>query len=153
MKLFIVVSGYLTTQNSILMVLNKWRQEDSASWSLPGGTLEDDRKETLTTALKREFLEETGVEVKKVGALLYVVETISESRQEHFINFTYEIIEADSRQMVKPVHDEFVVDVRMVPLEEVSSLPALPSIKEPLLNYLNTKKIGFHQYLKTFSTD
>lgn len=45
-----------------LLVINKNRGPYINRFDLPGGSLEDG--ESLTTALKREFLEETGIEVQ-----------------------------------------------------------------------------------------
>ncbi|GIP35350.1 hypothetical protein J2TS4_45600 [Paenibacillus sp. J2TS4] len=48
------------SQEHILMVRN--RKGDSSYWSLPGGAVE--AGETLEQALKRETMEETGLEVE-----------------------------------------------------------------------------------------
>ncbi|MGG4489847.1 NUDIX hydrolase [Metabacillus idriensis] len=55
------VYGIYTDGNKIL-VINKNRGPYINRYDLPGGSLEDG--ESLTGALKREFLEETGIEVK-----------------------------------------------------------------------------------------
>ncbi|TDL82430.1 NUDIX hydrolase [Peribacillus frigoritolerans] len=55
------VYGIYTDGNKIL-VINKNRGPYINRYDLPGGSLEDG--ESLTVALKREFLEETGFEVK-----------------------------------------------------------------------------------------
>ncbi len=152
MKLFIVASGYLKTAKGILMVANEWRPEDPTLWSLPGGTWENG-KETLTQTLEREFVEETGVKIKKVGDLLYTIESISQSRQEHFMNMTFEVIDADMSGLMVPENDERVVDFKLVPSEQISELPMLTSMKEPLMKYIGGDNVRFHQYLKTFKTD
>ncbi|MFJ3219613.1 NUDIX domain-containing protein [Kitasatospora sp. NPDC086801] len=51
------------------MLLLNQDTEGPRTWSLPGGKVEDG--ETLAGALRREMLEETGLDVE-VGSLLYV---------------------------------------------------------------------------------
>lgn len=49
------VYGILRQQNTVLLTKDKW----SKKWGIPGGGI--DKKETPQQALKREFLEETGL--------------------------------------------------------------------------------------------
>ena len=61
------VTGILIENNQLLLV--KQRVSPGRAWSLPGGRVE--AGETLDEAIKREMLEETGLEIK-VEKLLYV---------------------------------------------------------------------------------
>ncbi|MBS4216463.1 MULTISPECIES: NUDIX domain-containing protein [Neobacillus] len=59
----ITVSGYITNENQeTLLVKTYWRAD---TWELPGGGV--DEGETLDTALVREILEETGIQVELHG--------------------------------------------------------------------------------------
>ncbi|UAL53574.1 NUDIX hydrolase [Bacillus sp. CMF21] len=59
----VTVSGYITNkEGEVLLVNTFWRTD---TWELPGGAV--DEGETLDTALCREILEETGIEVKLHG--------------------------------------------------------------------------------------
>lgn len=153
MKTFIIVSGYLKTQKGVLLVANKWRSKEPVSWSLPGGTWEQG-KETVIAALKREFLEETGMKIKEIGDPLYITESVSESRKEHFMNITFNILKISAVNATKKISDRFVVESRFVSSKKIKGLTMLPSIKKPLLEYISgDKKIKFYHFPKTFSTD
>lgn len=59
----ISVAGYITNPaGEVLLVRTTWRQD---TWECPGGQVE--RGETLSAALRREVLEETGIEAKLMG--------------------------------------------------------------------------------------
>lgn len=153
MKLYIVVSGLLSNQDGILMVGNKWRPEDPILYSLPGGRWEQEQGETLTEALIREMKEETGILVDKVGDLIYLVESISPSRQEHFINMVFRIESYEKQNIELDTDDEFVVDAKYIARDDIKKLTMLPSFREPLINYLDGSAKKYYQYLKTFSED
>ena len=63
------VTGIVLKDNSILLV--KQKIDDNRKWSLPGGRVESG--ETLSAALKRELLEETGLSVE-IHHFLYLCE-------------------------------------------------------------------------------
>ncbi len=62
-KHIVAVSGYITNEDDeVLLVKTHWRAD---TWELPGGQVEEG--ESLDTALRREILEETGIEVTLHG--------------------------------------------------------------------------------------
>jgi len=61
-------------------------KNERCCWEFPGGSVE--YGETLTAALKREMLEEYGVEIA-VGELLDVVDHILPSEGQHWVSPTY----------------------------------------------------------------
>ncbi|KOV22524.1 DNA mismatch repair protein MutT [Streptomyces sp. XY413] len=75
------VTGIVIEDGQILLLDQD--TDGDRSWSLPGGKVEPG--ETLEEALKREMLEETGVEVE-VGRLLYVCDVT----HAHVVHITFE---------------------------------------------------------------
>jgi len=59
------------------------RRKDNGRWSLPGGVV--DWGEDLTTSLKRELAEETGLEVTEVGRLVGVYSSPERDTRFHSI--------------------------------------------------------------------
>ncbi len=74
-KLRIRVCGICQQDNQLLLIRHKpFAQNKNGLWSLPGGGLQ--YGETLQMGLKREFKEETGLEVE-VGDFLFMHEFIA----------------------------------------------------------------------------
>jgi 8-oxo-dGTP diphosphatase len=61
------VCGVLIHENRVLSINHIGLNTDNIFWSLPGGGLQEN--ETIESALKREFLEETGLKVEIVEFL------------------------------------------------------------------------------------
>ncbi|MEK3886301.1 NUDIX hydrolase [Bacillus sp. FSL K6-3431] len=62
-KHIVAVSAYVTNRkNEVLLVKTHWRSD---TWELPGGQVEEG--ESLDEAVRREFLEETGIIIKPIG--------------------------------------------------------------------------------------
>lgn len=85
-KIRIRVCGVLIKDNSILLVQHKLKKNKELFWSPPGGGVKFG--ERLTDALKREFLEETNLEVE-VGKFLTIHEYIEDPL--HAIDLFFEI--------------------------------------------------------------
>jgi ADP-ribose pyrophosphatase YjhB (NUDIX family) len=133
-KMQSVVQGILTYHEQVLLVGNDYGYRNLV-WSLPGGRLEPE--ESHPQALAREFQEETGLEVV-AGEMLYVVNAISSIARQHFVTCVFSAhfaTEPEAEPELSCVTDERVREVRFVPFAEVTQL-VLPSLGEPLLNYL-----------------
>lgn len=109
------VTGILIENNELLIV--KQKLSDSRDWSLPGGRLE--RGETIEQGLKREFKEETGLDIETVK-LLYVCDVQSSSNTVLHITFLVkrlggEITLPTNEFDANPIHD-----VRFVPVDELT---------------------------------
>ncbi|MCH5350203.1 MAG: NUDIX hydrolase [Oscillospiraceae bacterium] len=119
------VTGILIENNELLIV--KQKLSDSRDWSLPGGRLE--RGETIEHGLKREFKEETGLDVEVVK-LLYVCDVQSSSNTVLHITFLVkrlggEITLPTNEFDANPIHD-----VRFVPVDELTGYGFSPKFAE-----------------------
>jgi 8-oxo-dGTP diphosphatase len=132
--------------DALLLVQEQGPRDPAPFWALPGGRVE--AGELLPEALIREVREETGLEVFKLGRLLYVTQHHSpqgfdwvaaaipgESAQA--TAFIFEIIEWGG-DLRPDDPDAFVVDARFLELAgAVASLEAAPRVMtEPLLAFL-----------------
>ncbi len=68
----------INDDNEILLLKRSKKSRNSGKWDLPGGTLE--KGELIEEALKREILEETGLEVE-VDDILGTAEFVKEAKQ------------------------------------------------------------------------
>ncbi len=129
-----VAQGLLIHKNQVLLVGNDYGYPDLL-WSLPGGRLEPG--EQHQAAIKREFLEETGLGIVP-GDLLYVVDSRSEMLHKHFVTLVFEVrlTQPESEPALVGEVDGPVKDLRFVPFAEIPELIQRPSMGEGLLNYL-----------------
>ncbi|HET9957511.1 MAG TPA: NUDIX hydrolase [Polyangiaceae bacterium] len=92
------------------------RRGDSGQWALPGGTLE--WGETLESALRRELLEEAGVEQLNVVRLVGVYSRPDRDPRFHAVTVVVEVqVDAPTRQPTNPLE---ILEVRLF---ERSALP------------------------------
>lgn len=92
-------------------------------WSIPGGHLE--AGETLSDAVRREVLEETGLEVA-VGELVGILEITSGP---HLVILDYLAEPVDERP---PAAGSDASEVRWVPFAEIPTLECTPLFVETL---------------------
>lgn len=128
------VSGILIEEQRILLA--RHRRKGRSYWTLPGGGIEEG--ETLPQALRREWLEETGITIaheQPLRFLLDVVTPIGRGHLRHIVNLIFEV-----RQLREfPIIDPFLVpgehlDVTdWIPLEELLELPFVPPIQPEIL--------------------
>ena len=113
------VCGICIKNDSILLVNHKGLSRDSF-WSPPGGGL--NYLEDSESALKREFLEETGLTIK-VKRLLFVNEHLSEPLHAIELFFEVEIISGELRIGFDPEHsnnEQIISDVEFVTFKKLS---------------------------------
>ena len=119
----IVGVGAIVVKDGSLLMVRRAKEPYEGRWSVPGGTLE--HGEYLTDAVRREVLEETGVEVE-VGALLGILELW---RDPHYVILDYV---ATPTGDATPRAGSDAAEVRWVPLDEVPSLECTPRFVETL---------------------
>ena len=118
-----------------ILCIRKTRGPYRGRYDLPGGTPEIG--ESLVETLKREMLEETGLQVSAIhkNTIRDVFVTVPEIACVHhkFVLFTIDVEEKDAQTVENFVTSEEKNDskgIRWVPLEEVSVVNASPLVME-----------------------
>ena len=119
----IVGVGAIVVHDGALLMVKRGREPGLGLWSAPGGRVE--HGESLTSAVAREVLEETGLSVS-VGDLVGVLEVFGD---EHFVVLDY-LAEPVGGSELTPGAD--AADARWVPLDDVVSLECTPLFVETL---------------------
>ena len=122
-----------------MLVASAYPNHDGPLWNLPGGR--QHKGELLTSALQREFAEETALKIS-VGELLYVSE--SYDGDTHFTNATFQV-ESDGEARL-PQGDAHVVAVEWVQLADLERRMTVQVVKEPLLTYLRGENRRYFGY-------
>lgn len=126
-----LVTGILRRGASILMVASRYPNQDRPLWNLPGGRQEPG--ELLGDALRREFKEETGLEVA-LERVAYVSESYDPTASTHFINVTF-IVRSEG-EPAQPAGDLHAVACEWVPIAEVAQRLRVGVVREPLCAFL-----------------
>jgi ADP-ribose pyrophosphatase YjhB (NUDIX family) len=110
------VTGVLIEEGQILILKQAVSKE--RAWSLPGGRVE--KGESLEESMIREMEEETGLKTRIVK-LLYLCEKPEEDPPLLHITFLLERVSGDIRLPSNELDVNRISDVRMVPLDELTS--------------------------------
>ncbi len=141
---FVVAAAILLdAQGRVLLVGNDWQGHGRVRYTLPGGVVE--RGESTLEALRREVLEETGLQVEGVEHLAYAVHVEDRRRNDRAVSFAFKVRYSGLLNPRDP--DGFIVEARFFPLEEVKTLVPIQSLREPLVAYLTEGVAGrFYTY-------
>lgn len=118
----------------------KYQENDKVFYALPGGGQENG--ESLHRNLKRECLEELGIEVK-IGELVFVREWLDEEHHVHQIEF---IFECSSYTEIEVLHSEIPdgsqIGIEWLSIADISNHHIYPlEMREHLLTLVNRQTI------------
>jgi 8-oxo-dGTP diphosphatase len=119
------VGGVAVQDGSVLLVL-RGTPPSQGLWSVPGGKVE--WGESLSEAVRREVLEETGLEVD-VGAVAGIVERVYEGFHYVIIDYFVRVVGG----VLRPGGD--VRDARWVPEDLIEALSLAPGVADALRDF------------------
>ncbi|MBZ4682870.1 MAG: 8-oxo-dGTP diphosphatase [Fusobacteriaceae bacterium] len=122
------VAGILVKDDKLLLIQHK--KNGKEYWLLPGGGV--DFGETMQEALKREFIEETNLNIN-VNELLFISEAIDPKGEKHIINFFFKVEYVDG--ILKLAKEKRLVDLKYIDIDEIDNIIMYPNIKKQLINY------------------
>ena len=131
------VAGLILHEKKVLLTI-RGKEPSKGMWGIPGGVVEVG--ETLEDAVKREVLEETGLQVKPIR-LITIFDTIRKDCngdiQFHYILFEYlcEYISGDL------IAGDDAPDARWVSVDCFDSIPIMPSTRRFIEKTLSEKGV------------
>ena len=120
------------------ILLIKHKKGNDEYWLVPGGGV--DFGETMEESAKREFLEETGLNVD-VGRLLFTCETIGGANR-HIIHFFFEgkVISGDLRLG----EEENLIELKYVKIDRIPYIRLYPKVGEKIVDSINNNEFIPH---------
>lgn len=134
-KLRVRVNGILVQQSSILLVNILSPTREKPFWTPPGGGVEFG--ETMESALEREFIEETGIQIK-AEKLLYVSEYVKPPW--HAVELFF-LCKQEGGSLITGSDPELsetqqmIMDVQFLPIKDLHQIDLIPQfLQKELLN-------------------
>lgn len=135
-KIRIRVCGLLLENDSLLLVQLHSPVINKLIWTPPGGGLEFG--ETMDECLKREFAEETGLEIE-INHLVHVNEMIYEPF--HAVEFYFSVTRTggsliEGRDPELTDDEQLLRDIQWKPVKEIARIPLVP---QSLINKIHNQ--------------
>lgn len=118
--------GGIARRDGAILLVRRGQPPSEGLWSVPGGRVE--WAEPLAEAVRREVLEETGLDVE-VGEMAGVVERMQEGFHYVIVDYFVTVLGGTLRA------GGDVRDVRWVPEDEVTTLPLAHGLAEALRDF------------------
>jgi 8-oxo-dGTP diphosphatase len=135
------VCGICLVNDRLLMVRHRGIGVTDTFWCPPGGGIQF--AETAHDALVREFVEETGLEIKP-GPLLFVNEFMQPPLHAMELFFATEIVGGELRMGIDPEmseNNQIITEVELMTFEQIKAYPA--EEVHQLFRYCNTMEDVF----------
>jgi len=142
-ELLVAAAILMDKQGRVLLVANDWSRRGKVRYTLPGGMVE--AGETIPVAIAREVQEETGLRVRGILHLAYVIQIEDPRKSERTIAMAFR---ADYEGLLNPKDpDGHVVEARFFTADEVAiKLDEHRPLLEPLMDYLRGERGRFYAY-------
>jgi 8-oxo-dGTP diphosphatase len=150
-KHYSIVGAVIRKGTQVLLVGHG--DQESTLWSLPAGKVEDG--ESVPTALRREVLEETGLDVTLIGRLAYVTNVVCNDHRDTTIAMIFEA-EAVGRISMADPDDEVLIAEFVEADEAIRRLAGLRrEMSRPAIEYLSgiMPAGAFATYVDTVRTE
>lgn len=141
--LLIAAAILMDKQGRVLLVANDWSRRGKVRYTLPGGMVE--AGETIPVTIAREVHEETGLRVKGIQHLAYVIQVEDHRKSERTIALAFR---ADYGGLLNPKDpDGHIVEARFFTADEVTvRLDEHRPLLEPLMDYIRGERGRFYAY-------
>jgi len=137
------VAGICLDKKNRLLLVNH-QKNGKSYWLLPGGGVE--YGETLHEALKREFMEEMTLKIKKMGELIFINDSIYPGGKRHVINMYFKVEVAG---VLKPNPDHILKNAVYLEKSEFEKILFYPDIKSDIIRMWSDAFCKQAGYIKT----
>jgi 8-oxo-dGTP diphosphatase len=141
--LLVAAAILMDKHGRVLLVANDWGRRGKVRYTLPGGMVE--AGETIPVTIAREVQEETGLRVKGIEHLAYVIQVEDHRKGERTIALAFR---ARYEGLLNPKDpDGHIVEARFFTADEVAvRLDEHRPLLEPLMDYIRGERGRFYAY-------